>query len=573
MLWFVVPISLFVLLSILINPGMLFYEYGIYIAYLKSILMDGDFNIINQIPSHMAWLATPTHFYPDAHPETQSAPLFLLYSLEKVAQVITGTEISSFQFYLSSISYNIFSLLLGFYFVKKTAEELNISFRLGDVLFFYFSCVILYFSLFQSTVIEIAAFPLIAYLFLVVIKCKKDKYDFSPLSVGIFAGFLMISKITFWPVSFLAVGYTARRLVRKKNWRAGAFLISGLVCLWICQIINHILKYGEYTNTLPPYRLFFDYSFENISTNFVQGFFYKGGLFVTNPAYFFGLVGFIILLKRLRRLFNFFDFFVLSLGAGFVFFHQIPILGYIVEDHLPGRIHLALAPLLLLGLSYWRQLFKGRKAAVLNALLVILSIWHILVTFGYIGIAQINSYLYAVQKFPAGENLTKAWSRYQYMIKTNAELLMQNWLQTLVFCVLMTGLVYLVARNQKIRVKFFKILAPACAALFIFMTALNYRLASANSNRLLAQGFYEGLVIGCGPEIYGLDYTIDTLYNIKARQNLEVNEKLELMRRRYYDVVKTQVLKSTPAFDRALATYAEDFSFWTQMEKKRSGSH
>ena len=130
------------LFALLFKPGQLFYEGKIYVYHFISIINDFDFNIINQVPKPMAWLITPSNFHPDQHSVTQSAFMLPIYFLEYVAKSLSFTSIPAFaydfQYSLTALALNLFSLISGFYFIRQISKILALQTRPSDYVFIIF---------------------------------------------------------------------------------------------------------------------------------------------------------------------------------------------------------------------------------------------------------------------------------------------------------------------------------------------------------------------------------------------------------------------------------------------------
>lgn len=561
----------FTVIALMLKPTSLFYEWDIYIHYFRSILSDGDFNIINQVPEEMRWLVTKKFFHPDHHPESQVAAMLPFYFFEYCSRLLTKTTYSeSFVFQLTTIAINCFSLLLGTFFIKKSANELMIKAKNLDFLLFYIGSPVLYFSLLQTTVIEIVAFPLLSYLLLICIRLKKQIPLTSPFTVGIVSAFLVITKATFWPICLFVFILCAKVGYKQKKYLHLVFLVLSFLPIFLADIVNRTVKYGSFTSSIPPIALFNDFSFENIFNNLSGGFFAKGGLFFANPMYLIATAGLLFLFKNLydKKILNWLDVCALLSWCILVFFNHIFLIGYIVEDHLPGRIHLAIAPLLILGIIYFRNAPTMRYASKYWYLFLTgCSLWHIIITFNYIIVEFTSFYIYSINTFPSRELFIAGFETYTRVLVSNFSEILKYRLQiaTFVFLIALfaTGLMRLKNLNNVL-----KLFTASCALIYISMIVLNLVLHSGNIEKLKQQNFYSNSAIGDGKEIFHIDYVLDFVKTIKSRNNPKINEKIKLMTQDYYSKVKKQVIKSTPELDAAIATNSLDFSFMILMNKK-----
>lgn len=561
----------FIVLALILKPSSLFYEWDIYLYYFKSIITDGDFNIINQVPEPMRWLVTRTFFHPDRHPESQTAVMLPIYLLEVISGLVTSTSPNnSFTFQLTTIAMNALALWLGTYFIKCTAQELALHTRSIDFLLFYTGTPILYFSLMQTTVLEVVAFPLLSYLVLICIRLKKQVPLKSPVTAGIVAAFLVITKATFWPICFFVFALAAGGSYKKKKYLTFVFFILSFLPVFLADVANRTIKFGDFTNPLPPMSSFYDYSYENIINNLTGGFFAKGGLFFAVPVYLLALIGLFLLLKNLyeKKILNRIDIAALLAWCSLVFLNHIFFIGYIVEDHLPGRIHLAIAPMLILGLIYLRNIIgELGKNKPWSYLVAICSLWHIVITFSYIVVESTSSYIYSTNTFPSKKLFASGVAYYKKTLQQNLLDISNNLIQITMFVFLIWLLIKLLDRLKNPN-KVLRIFTTLCAMVFIAMTVFNFKRHRSNIEDLKKQNFYENKAIGNGTEIFAIDYMLDFVKTIQSRNNPKVNKKLKLMVQDYYLKVKEQVIKSTPELEAAISTNALDFSFMIKEDQK-----
>lgn len=562
--------------ALLFKPGQLFYEAKIYVYHFASIINDFDFNIINQVPQPMAWLTTPSYFHPDQHSVIQSAFMLPLYILEFLSKKISLTAIPvsayDFQFSMASLALNLFSLITGFYFINRIIEFLSLRTKISDYIFFTFGSAVFYFSFLQTTVIEIVAFPLLSYSLYAFITLRAGQALHSPITLGIASGFLAITKITFWPVCLIVSATQLKSAFKRKALREVFLFSIPFGGILFFAFSNQYLKYDRLLfDMAPPLNYFLDFSLENFGRNIYYGFFPQGGLFFANPIYFFGLIGlasFVFHLKKQNKV----TWPEISLLLGwffFVFFGHIFIGGYIVEDHLPGRIHLAFLPLLIIGFSYLRTALSARHAAFANLIFALCCIWHLTITVFYIVQIQGSSFDYATNMIPAFDHFLELLPKYFRRISENASGIAAHIVQITVFSFITALLIY-VLRRTSLRSRIVQLVMIFAGITFGMMSVLNFYFAPINVAELNRRNYFNGMAVGNGVEIFQIDYILQYVSTMKTRCSPEVCAKLDLGVSRYYSKVSEQILRSIPELERALLEKSLDFSYWIKMEKDKT---
>ena len=549
-----------VFVGLVFNGGWIFTEWGFYTQFFRSMLKDLDFNIINQVDTDKAWLVTKNYFHPSIHPESQMGLMFPAYIFEYLTAKVASVKSSyHFEFALTGYLMNIFSILVGFYFNKKSAEILKLKLDTLEMIIFYFGCPLFFFSIFQTTVVEIAAFPLLSYLVYVCLNCKFGQYPKSLLAPSIAIGFLFITKVTFWPVAAFTSVVLTTHYFKNKKWAhlLQFWLVVGL--LVISNSGNMWAKYGYFLNPGPPLEVFADFSIGNILTNLLYGFFPKGGLFFASPIYAFSCLGLVLFLVNAfrKKILKFYEIAFCLVWFIFVFFHQVIMMGYIVEDHLPGRIHLAAAPMLILGMVYLKGKFSSK---IMNTILIVFTLWHLMITFFYLNIIQISSFVYATNMIPSAELFRQAFNLYAELVRKNLDHFVKHIQHIFIFS-LIVSFVWSIARKYRYQSILLKGFAVICMLSFIGMSVLNITHNKKNVLLLKNQGFFEGKAVGSGREIYAIDYVLDYAKTIESRNDPEVNQKIKIMIDKFYDKVANQVIVSTHALDKAIQEKSPDFSF------------
>ncbi|MEQ1723989.1 MAG: hypothetical protein ABL930_12505, partial [Pseudobdellovibrio sp.] len=278
-------------------------------------------------------------------------------------------------------------------------------------------------------------------------------------------------------------------------------------------------------------------------------------------------IALLIHLKKIKKI-NFAECAVCVFWFSLLFFGNVFIAGYMVEDHLPGRIHLGFLPLLILGFIYVRNLIPERFKSASIALFSIFCAWHLFITFSYLISIQESSLAYSNHMIPQASAFQGLLYKYTARIRDNISAIGAHLVHILIFTTALSIIFYNLKKSSRKEsiIKYFSIL---CAAIFIFMSGLNYTFYSKNIADLQEKGFFENCAIGNGNEIFYLDYVMQYVSTVKMRCSPALCEKLDLGVKKYYDKVSEQVIKSTPALDFAIKNNSTDFSIWIDIENEK----
>lgn len=285
-------VFLFILFSFIIpwiNPTEKM-EGGTYNAYTESLLTDGDFNIMNQMPRHIAWYASPTLNYPDISSTGTAvlwAPFFSYgHAVEKISRQsgFAGYSAVDISQMLLSLFLTFALLLLSRQILQKTFPEQNNSFIVfnlffGTGLFFYFFAI--------PTNNDITTAVMVALLFLFTLNVLQHKHGpLIWLFLGLFAGFLVTVK-TVSGYYFLVI--FALCLFHEKDWREKlkrtGFLSLGFGFVFFFWLANSSLQRGSlaeprlvasgaYISSVLPDLLFGSRSYFLISPVYLIALFY-----------------------------------------------------------------------------------------------------------------------------------------------------------------------------------------------------------------------------------------------------------------------------------------------------------
>ncbi|MGZ3691540.1 MAG: hypothetical protein ACXVAX_08550 [Pseudobdellovibrio sp.] len=559
-------IAAFIFISLLFKPWELFYEVGVYKNLFKSMIYDGDFNIVNQVePAHL-WLVTKTYFFPINHPEIQSPFLIVPFLVEWISHAVSGSLFyDDFEFQLASLGLNLAAIISFYWFLKKICEELKIKLAEYDFPVIILGTPLFYFSVLQSTVLEVFALPFTAYLILNVIRMKKTNFNFSFFLSGCCAGILFISKITYLPA---VIAFALVALLNLKKGlplrKLALFVFAGLLFV-VPHYFNRVSITGQTRFLYRPLGMMiangWDFSAKNIFTNLGQGYLYYGGLFFSAPLYLVGIVGLYVLCKKLlsEKFINKFEFTLVFLWIAAVLFHQVPLPGYVTEDHLQGRIHMCLLPILILGMAYLKNhVFANYKKAIYSLSAFFVG-WNFLIIFCYMCVAKVNPYLFHTKIFNETELISRGFEMYRLELHYNYLKMAPFYKEILIFSMLSAVFYFLVQHLKKQALTMASAVVLA-AGFFIVMAVSNAFCSEPNIETMKEEKIYDKIVIGNGPDIYFLDYIVDYFNRMKAKNDPELQAKVRLMTHKVYVMIPSELLKSTPAFDKVLKDESLDFT-------------
>lgn len=551
----------------LFKVGNIFFEGGIYLAYLKSMMTDLDFNIINNVPAPMGWLVTKMYFHPDFHSEIQTPLLFIFYLLEAFLNLFlpkVSFEVNNFQ--LAAIAMNIFLIYIGYEISKKALDEIKIKLSGYQFLFFFGSTVFLYYTLFYATVIEIFSFPLLAYLVLVFFKIKKNHLDFSPLAFGLTLASLLTIKITYLPILLYVLTIYLVRIIKNNKTKTLLPFFVGFLGIIFCYISNMFIKYGNFVFPYSASKYFLDYSLGNIISSLINGHFMPRGTFFINIPFFIGAVGFLYFLyeKFRQKKFNIWDLLFLGTWLFLGLFQTILIIGDRPDDHVPGRLNLTVSILLILGLSFLISKIKKQHKKLLFIPGFLIFFWHIFFMGSFLLIYIHNVYDYSFMTIPTLEIIEKSTNYLQTFYANNFIGFKEHFFHIFFFSAIISFL-FLLLSQIKNTGRLLSGLIVTCGVIFVIMSRLNYEYYKDNISLHTKQGFYQNVVIGDGPEIFFMDYVLDFTKNYQSIYDNETKEKLNTMLERFYKAVKKQVLLSTKDFDKVIKERDPNHSFWFKL--------
>lgn len=534
-----------------------FYEGGSYMAYMHSMLNDWDFNIVNHMPEDLTRIVTAQYHHPDGHSEIQTPFILLIYQLLTFLYWSSPFSLSSQALsVLTGFTINLLALYLTHQVLLKLAKRIDLAYDWKDFAFFIFGTVAYYFTFNIVNVLEIFFLPIVSYALYLYLKSSKDECSkLELLSFGISLGLLLSSNASY---KLLSLGLILLIVLQRNIKIQNKLLVLCSMSLYpLAHLMNIYLKYGKILDVHQGANYLLEFSLGH----FVQKLFYGYLLtdFLRSPLILFSFVALLALLLSLfwnKRKFSKSESGLLIIWSLFTVFCYLPFLGNLVEGHLSGRYFLRIAPLLIFSITYLRL--------KLNSLpLLLLSFFGLFTTICFIAFDTIDPLLYAQRTFPTVQEWKSAFISYQFTVAKN----FSNYVLILAWALPLS----LLARFVIIKISRYRQLIPflniSLLCSFLLMTGLNFSFSEKKVSSLKVAGFYEGKVVGDGPHVFLIDYFLEKAANIeKSDPSIDLSERVD----KFYQKVETQIISSTPEFDKAMKTRDKDWSFYLQFTKRSS---
>ena len=536
-----------------------FYEDSMYIYYVQSILNDGDFNLINQVPENFRWLVTKEMFFPSIHSEIQTPFILIFYLLEKMVTGFFSLNILK-EFHLAAYSLNVFSLLVGYHYTKMAIKKFNFEFTKTHFFVFLMTSCLLYFSTFYLTVIEIFSFSLSSFCFynIALIHSGEGK-KISPFIVGLISTLLLMSKISYIFIFLAFLGYFGIELLKNKR-KSFCFFLMGSLLGAFPFVLNNYIQYGRLIHAYSYFSVIMDYSFENIFRTLRVGYFGYRGLFFTNPLF---LPSFFFLCMKLFKYCkgsksHFYLYFFLICWLLSSFFQTIFIMGPIVDDHYVGRLTLTALPLLLFGFSI---ISKKIKIRYLNLFLVInLVLWQLLIMMKFQLLHENGHYSYVYN-----ENFVSIQDVFNFISVSAGDFIIvftDNIGVGILLFLLSLLLTYFNFKDKFkekmfIRVVFLGVLS---LILFSFLNYINHD--ENNKSHFASKEILKNVVIADGGHAYVFNYLMDGMRSHYLNSDKHLKKKIEKRFRIYYKKVKEELLRVTPEFQNTLDSYDFNYTYF-----------
>lgn len=489
------------------------FENGVYLRYLKSILQDFDFNIINQFSNPLdRWMVTPNYNHPDHRSPFVSVLLFLPYLLAN--GILTPWQehfIQQSHHYVFFVAY-----LMSFVVIQKMESTLGADYKKMLGLSFL-SSVGLWYFLFDPGEISLLCIPLSTFIFLKLFFTEEKTLSIKIQILTALALFFLIKPdAVFWllPIAVVVFSTGDKRFIA---WSGALFLIS-----FIILYTTNLSRLGSETVTLPVFQL------EIWRPHLIL--FGAVGLFKYTPAFFFAYLALIV-----GSLFHSGKWRQASLFCLAVITLKIITLGFIVSDNLDtfaGRSFLTEMPLWAFGyFLIWS--YSKRLAMVIILFSLFRSFYHLeIILADWTRHWHLLEEVYYISRrsFFSFEGLTIFWhgpwrfyeyrfSYYDYYI-----------LRRVIFVCLLTG--GLMAVISEVRFKrMTKYLLGILASLVLIFFTSNLIFNTQNVNKLRANGFFNETVVAKNEALHYDEFldiinTIEFMSSILATPSKNYTDKL-----------------------------------------------
>jgi hypothetical protein len=459
--------------------------------------------------------------------------------------------------HLTGFSLNFLSLYATHYFLKRIADLLGLGYSFFDFLSFVIGSVVLYFTFFVMTCIEILALPVFTFVIYSFFKLRTVGSPSNCFVVGLSLGFLACANPTFVPFVIYLLFAHGWEYFNKKKWKQIFLLGAGATLLSSAQALNLYVKYGEVFDPSVAVRLLFDVS---LFQAFYKVFYvYMVTDFWRSPLSFLGLLGALLFLWNLRqkRYIKTIDFCALSLSILTAVYVMMFFIGNIAESHLSGRHFIRVAPFFILGLSFLRgEVFKNNiKARVLQ---ITLALWGASFILGFVANDIISPFYQAYRSFPHPSHFGEIAEKYLNSVDYRSELVLMNMHLLFLFSLCVTLLIFLFKKsNTKLKLTFFILLFIS----YPVMSFINWHNAPERVQELASQGVYKEKAVGHGAEIF-FDYFLDTAMYIYLSNDGEFDDKLKSGLNEFFNRVDDQLIRSSPRFQKRLEKRSMDQSHW-----------
>jgi tetratricopeptide (TPR) repeat protein len=297
----------------------------VYFAYTKSIVEDGDLNLINQVYSDFGQIVTKTYNFPDFHNQGGIilwAPFYFaaksLYSIADQLGIryFTGEGfdrlskcILSFSTVISGLLIFLLTYFLCRQYFSKAISILSIAAIFLGTPFFYY----MFFEVGNSGIVG-CLFSTLLILFCSFMGDFKKQHWL--LYGGFFSLCIIVRKELFFQLFFIFIFYAFLVYKKQINWKSGLYFLAGFIFPFSLEIINNYLKYGvwfyiekaAYLFYLPRDLLVgFMHKLIGAENSLTASFHYNGffnsfrGIFYTSPVFYICVVGLIWVMMDLFK--------------------------------------------------------------------------------------------------------------------------------------------------------------------------------------------------------------------------------------------------------------------------------
>lgn len=529
-------------------------EGGTYNAYTESLLKDGDFNIMNQLPKHIAWYSSPTLNYPDVSSTGTAvlwAPFFTYgHAVEKLAGQKGFAGYSPVD--VSQMLLSIFVTLLLLILTRKTLENyypdqnntmIVLHLFFGTGLFFYFFAI--------PTNNDITTAAMVALLFLFTLNVLKNKsHPIVWLFLGLFSGFIVTVKtVSGFYFIVITVLCLSEKIPWKETARKIAWLGSGFALPFFFWLANSSLQRGSlaeprlvasgaYIGSVLPELLFGSRSYFLISPVYLIALFYLLSVLwklMKNRKADFNRIAFILAFACCVKVI----LFSIRFFSNEYFGARILILDFILISFIFGEV------------------FRQWKKPWLVWIFALFCFWTLLQSLVKVAVDQ-----YIHELNPSQWQSVTAFYKRIFSYSTHICFSKDYW-HIFFYLPLIVLLVYVLLKIKKADLfqrqteKSFVILSFAFFTATVISSGLNFYNLPKNTAALYASGFYNDVAVVRGPLSLGYEgfvseINLEMLLARRKNDDLKVR-KLKAMKEHYIEQIQKEIIYdpfgrfSTPA--------------------------
>ncbi len=531
-----------------------FYEDSMYINKAISILDDGDYNLLNQVPLSYTRIITKEFAFPSPHSNVMTGGLIASNFIFKSFSLSTNSH----RLFFAALFLHILSMLWGASNCHRAFKLLGENIPQSAFLVFVVTSPMVYFGLVYFSLMGIFLFPFTAYLFYIItqLEFSEEKLKSSGWVLGVGAGLMLYSRISYIVavLAALIVIIGKRHKVERRFWISAVMSFSIVA---ISQTMDAIMLFGEYMNLNGVASEFFDISVRNITKSLFYGFWGLGGVFFSGPLYLLIFIAGIKLLYEKARTRYLYTLFCL-LWVSSVFMQTIPLSTTVYEDHLVGRFSLMVLPILYLGFAYiWNRLTPVRRFFLFSSI----SIYQFVMTLNFKVQYSKGQYLY--QK----ERLVKSWSEISAEL---SEILFHAFdysiydLVTIFLFVFFSTMILILCLRYKKAMKYYSI---STAFGLLSLSVVNYKNTEDNTVKNIKNGLVKDRVIGEGKHIYMLNLVFDGMNSFSiGSEDPILRDRMEEKREIFYQKAEKEVARAPEWFWKKMKK--RDFSFVPFLERE-----
>lgn len=289
-----------IILFIISNPLYESVEKNIYLNYSKSMTLDGDLNLTNQVPAKELWQVTKTFNYPDVHSNGVIASWSPFFLYLKVINGLVSSDETDYKVVRSFIS--ILFALLNLGLVAHLLKHFKLVYNLQHVkvsnviLTCLFSTSYLWFTVIQAGNADITMSLLTTvFIFLSCEAFEKDKDKKFFIGLGVFSGIFFVTKIdALFYLYLIPFAIILNKSLSQKIYKFIIFSLSFFLPVSM-MLVNDYIKFGYWGN---GYATVANSAYYNLIPNL----FFPSGILSTNPVlYLFIIQALMILIYSVKN--------------------------------------------------------------------------------------------------------------------------------------------------------------------------------------------------------------------------------------------------------------------------------